>query len=65
MEHKLKPPNWLTSTLLGKAICKDKKKKLVLTSSVDEAGSRMIRANIDAFNTHVFLCGSVVEHCVS
>ncbi len=40
-----------SQTLLGKVICKDlyKKKKHILTSSVDKAGSRMIRANIDAF----------------
>ncbi len=50
MEHtKLQPRNWLTSTLLGNAICKDSLKTFILTSSVDEAGSRMIRVNIDAF----------------
>ncbi len=30
-------------------VAKMNKKNLILTSSVDEAGSRMIRANIDAF----------------
>ncbi len=39
----------LTSTLLGKAICKESQKTLILTSSVGEAGSRMIHTNIDAF----------------
>ncbi len=38
--------NWWTSTLLGKTISKD---SLKTYSSVDEAGSRMIRVNIDAF----------------
>ncbi len=30
-------------------VAKMNKKNLILTSSVDEAGSRMIRVNIDAF----------------
>ncbi len=44
-------PPWklLISTLLGKAICKDSLKTLILTSSVGAAGSRMIRANIGTF----------------
>ncbi len=37
------------NTILGKAICTDSEKNLILTSSVDEAGSQVIRANINKF----------------